>query len=436
MRPDTLKAREDVPPGWKWMAYDEADFAALVLRGANAHMGRFPGRLKEPDTNAGWYPEDLARDLDRKWDPADYSPRFYFEYPAPTLFFFRLPYLFNPDARGLVVPPCAADRFQYSVSQYVPRADPGHETERRVWACFRIATRFYVVTMAAGLVGLMLVLLRGYGPEFPRPGPVWLAALPAAVFFSLNRFDILPTLATALAFAALGRGKNGWAGVWLGVGAALKVYPVLFVPVVLRHLGVRKGVRFGLWFAAPLVVGYGVSFAVLGWEGTVNPIKVQMSRKLEIGNTLYDKVLPKELGEDGTARLAILAGVLAVVCATRPPTLASVLRRCGVVLVVFVNLAVFWSPQWILWFLPIVIPLAGKRWWPMVGAAVLDLANYLTFPVRNWLWAPPPDDPVADAWFEQLGNVLLFTRVGLWALLLLGFVWDEVRAWWRGWADG
>src|SRR5205085_532464 len=154
------------------------------------------------------------------------------------------------------------------------------------------------------------------------------------------RFDVLPVLATALGFAALGRGKSGWAGVWLGVGAMLKVYPVLFVPVVLRHLGVRQGVRFGLGFAAPLVVGYGVSFAALGWEGTVNPIKVQMSRKLEIDPnwTLYDRVFPESLGQDGTTRLGILAAVVAAVCLTRPPTLASVLRRCGVVLVVFVNL--------------------------------------------------------------------------------------------------
>src|SRR4051812_35750836 len=134
MRPDGLKAREEIPPGWKWMIYDETDFGALVLRGANAHIGRRPARLEEPDIPAGWETGDLAADLDRD-PPVEYSERFYFEYPAPTLFLFRLPYLLDPDARGLVVPAAAADRFQYSIGQYVPRADPGHETERRVWGC-------------------------------------------------------------------------------------------------------------------------------------------------------------------------------------------------------------------------------------------------------------------------------------------------------------
>src|SRR5207253_1601165 len=116
----------------------------------------------------------------------------------------------------------------------------------------------------------------------------------------------------------------------------------------------------------------------------------------------------------------------------RPPTVASVLRRCGIVLVVFVNLAVFWSPQWILWFLPIVVPLAGRRWWPIVVTIGLDLVNYLTFPIRNWLWVPPEDDPARQEWFNWTGDALLYTRVGLWVLLLLGCIWDEFRAWRRG----
>jgi hypothetical protein len=206
---------------------------------------------------------------------------------------------------------------------------------------------------------------------------------------------------------------------------------------VIRRTWVRRAVLFLNGFAAPLLVGYGVSFAVLGAEGTLNPIKVQMSRPLE-GNTLYGPVLPEWLGtgEGRTARLGIIAAVVAAACLTRPPSVASVLRRCAVVLVVFVNLAVFWSPQWVLWFLPIVIPLGGRRWWPIVVAVGLDLSNYLTFPVRNWLWAPPPDDPAWEEWYKQLGDVLLYTRFGFWVLLVLGCVWDELRAWWRGGTDG
>jgi hypothetical protein len=97
---------------------------------------------------------------------------------------------------------------------------------------------------------------------------------------------------------------------------------------------------------------------------------------------------------------------------------------------------VFWSPQWIVWFLPLLVPLAGRRWWPLAVAVGLDAANYVTFPIRTWLWAPPEGDEAWQAWFDQTGDVLLFTRFGLWSLLLLGFVWDEVRAWRRGGSDG
>ena len=54
------------------------------------------------------------------------------------------------------------------------------------------------------------------------------------------------------------------------------------------------------------------------------------------------------------------------------------LRRCALVLVVFAVLAVFWSPQWILWFLPLTVPLATR--YPVKAAVVtLDAVNYLSF---------------------------------------------------------
>jgi hypothetical protein len=48
MRPDVPMARDDVPPALKWLVYDECDVAAYVLRGANATVGRLPGRRDEP----------------------------------------------------------------------------------------------------------------------------------------------------------------------------------------------------------------------------------------------------------------------------------------------------------------------------------------------------------------------------------------------------
>jgi hypothetical protein len=90
---------------------------------------------------------------------------------------------------------------------------------------------------------------------------------------------------------------------------------------------------------------------------------------------------------------------------------------------VFVNLAVFWSPQWIVWFLPLIVPLARRRWEYLVPAVGLDLLNYYTFPVLFWIhWGLFPED-----FREFLAETLVYVRFGAWLQLAVVFVWDELR---------
>jgi hypothetical protein len=361
-------------------------------------MGRLPGRPDEPARES---PAELAARLAGPQPP--FPDRYYLEYPTAALVVFRLGYPTRPD-----VPAAVADAEHYAVAHFVPRTD----AERHLWADFHTAASIHVLVMAAGLVGLMLVLARGYEPGRP-PGPVWLAALPGAVFFALNRFDVLPALATALSFACLGRGRRAWAGAWLAVGVLLKVYPVVFVPVILRYLGPARGAAWVAGFAGTLLAGLGLSWAALGWDATVGPVLVQLARPPEFGWTFYGYLLPVGLAHNGTLRLAILATVVLAASATRPPDLESVLRRCALVLVVFAVLAVFWSPQWVLWFLPLLVPLAGRDRLVLAAAAGLDLANYLSFPVLFWVLSGALDPP---AW-EALVAATVYARAGLWAVL-------------------
>ena len=418
MRPDAIEARAEIPFEIKWLIYDESDLGALVLRGANADMGRLPGRADEPTWTE---PEDIAARLDHP--PAGFADRYYLEYPTPTLLLFRLGYLFDPEPAK--IPPAVADAHHYGVAHFVPRNDE----ERVIWSQLRTAAQVHIVLMAAALVALMLVLARGYEPgqagSLSHRSPIWLAALPGAVFFALNRFDVLPALATTLAFAALGRGKLGWSGAWLAAGALLKVYPVLFVPVILRYLGPVRAAKWLAGFAAVALAGAGTSIAVLGWEPTIAPVKVQFSRTLpEVSWTFYGKILPEELAHSRWGRLGILAAVVLAMVATRPRDLNGVLRRCGVVLCVFVILSVFWSPQWILWFLPILVPLAASRRWILWTAVGLDAANYFNFPILFWiLW-----NRLILEVTQPLGAIMIYVRAVLWFGLAAGLIWEEWRA--------
>lgn len=403
MRPDAIAVRAGVPDPGKWLLYDESDLTAFAMRGANSANGRLPGRLDEPNWQE---PDELAAQLDDPNRPK--SERFFFEYPLPALAVFRLAYAFHPPPE---LSAAVADGQQFAISQHIPR----NEREAAVWSALRSAVRFYLALATVALTALLLVLMRGILPGEPATQWLWLAVLPGATYFSLHRFDIYPTLMTAFAFAALARNRPGWAGAFLAGGVLLKLYPVLFVPVIVRYLGVRLGIRFVLTLSLVTLAGFGFAWALTDWPSLDGPIRLQMTRVLEIGWTLYDKLLPAALGRSGTSRLIVL-GLITLACVyRRPETVADVLRRCGLILIAFVAMAVFWSPQWILWFLPILVPLAARSRPVAYATIALDLITYCSFPVMFWvLWNEFPESLASP-----LARNLTYVRGIMWIVLAI-----------------
>jgi hypothetical protein len=101
---------------------------------------------------------------------------------------------------------------------------------------------------------------------------------------------------------------------------------------------------------------------------------------------------------------------------TKPIDLESLLRRSAVILIVFVSFQVFYSPQWILWLMPMLVPLAGGQR-PLAFLIVgLDLVTYLTFPLVF--------DSGGSPYYGEMIQVLVYSRAvllaGLLGALLIG----------------
>src|SRR5262249_10298482 len=146
--------------------------------------------------------------------------------------------------------------------------------------------------------------------------------------------------------------------------------------------------------AAVWTVAYGLTMTLFlaatvsaaGWEATIAPYQFQLARQPEFGWTAYGYLLPESLADTSPLARAFRAGsvlgVVAILTWLAPGDLTGLLRRAVLVLLVFVTVQVFYSPQWLLWLLPFLLPLA-RRGPPAIALLIvaLDLVTYMTFPL-------------------------------------------------------
>src|SRR5262249_28162587 len=136
---------------------------------------------------------------------------------------------------------------------------PAGDEEENLWRRFRRAIRVYEALMVLCFFGLVLTLRAGYDRTGALTSDGLLLLLPATLYFTLNRFDVVPTLLTALSLRCLGRRWIVASACFLAAGAMVKVFPAVLAPLMLRYLlpDRRGALRWGAAFvvtAAALVL--------------------------------------------------------------------------------------------------------------------------------------------------------------------------------------
>lgn len=117
-------------------------------------------------------------------------------------------------------------------------------------------TRFVLLMIGVDLVGFLVLLLlaRRWGSAL---GPwVWVAVVPLLGPIAYNRLDLVPAVATILAVERLSARSWFGAGGWLGYGVVAKIYPALFLPVVLAASRRRQVVTGAVVVIALFLVPY------------------------------------------------------------------------------------------------------------------------------------------------------------------------------------
>ena len=277
-----------------------------------------------------------------------------------------------------------------------------------------------------------MTLRIGYVPGGDLRSNGLLLLLPASLYFSLFRFDIIPTLLTALSLVCLGRRYWLASGAILGLAVLVKVYPILLAPLILRYILVPGASDGRGWRAALLWVAGGIGVAVCclvptlgtsGWEAVWTPYQFQLNRE-PFYWTPYGFYLPSSLADNSPLSRGFRLGTLVVavlgLAAWPVRDMASLLRRGTVILIVFISLSVVFSPQWILWLAPLVLPLASRSWLLTILVVAIDLTTFLMWPYIVMLppgWWTGSPDPLQPA--------LNYLRFALFAMLALALLWTE-----------
>jgi hypothetical protein len=266
--------------------------------------------------------------------------------------------------------------------------------------------------------GVALALLVGTG--------LWLLRAPlrravpalALVAFSplllgsvmLSRFDLLPAALTAATMVALLAGWNLVAVLVLGLAIAVKLYPAVLVPFVIAWIWKREGRRRALAglgltaFATAVVV---LPFAVLSPDGLGHSLSEQLRRPDQIESLASAFLLAAHhlaglglepatshgsqnlLGGAATAAgtVSVLLGLVTLALvwtsfARGPATRSRLLIASGASVAAVVAFSRVFSPQFLLWLLPLVaLAPSGTAMGLLGGAMVL---TQVWFPKRYW----------------------------------------------------
>lgn len=385
-----LSAGAHGKPEVRWLI-DDFDAAGRILRGLNANAGRLAGRTSEPP--------GVECDRFLKVD-VDLEPRYFLEYPQAALLIFQaVDWFSNPYEAA--IPNALLDSLYHNITYHAPQGD----IEIRIWSSFSRMAATYNVLFCLALL-LMMYLLRDH--------PIVLLALPGSVYFALHRYDILPSLAVVLAIMAAERKKPFLAGSWLGFAVMLKAYPLILAPIILRYIAtdIRKAIVYMIGMAWPIATLLGYALYQGDWQAMIEPYRFQLSRRPEPESALYGNLLPLWLGGSGLAGLirnSIILLTVMLMCLHRACGLNDLLRRCALAVMLFTALQVFYSQQWLLWLIPLLIPLAGSNNRLFGLLIALDLANYLSFPIIY--------DLSAMMNLEMLRLPMIVIRVVIWGAI-------------------
>jgi hypothetical protein len=230
------------------------------------------------------------------------------------------------------------------------------------------------------------------------------ALSPTVVLFGMQNWDLWSVAVVACGIAAASRGRSGTAAIWFGLGAAVKWWPALLVPLLMVGRWAPRRPA-GRWRLPSPLLGADLRPAAIaaaawtaiqipallvspaGWWGSIQ-FHLRRGPNLDSTAAVIQRAATELLGGAGwvgvfstvwtvVSLLALAGGVAYVMVRLRSGTLGPGDAALAVVALFLLTGKVL-SPQFVLWLLPVAV-VAGVRWAPMLAVEAANAGVWLMY---------------------------------------------------------
>jgi Glycosyltransferase family 87 len=292
-------------------------------------------------------------------------------------------------------------------SEYPPGTVPVFALPALIWnAHYVLVFKVLMAACAVGFTACSAWVLRRLELSRLRLAPIVVSPLLLGPVF-LNRYDPLAALIVSLALVALLRARRATAGGLLGAGTAIKLYPLVTLPLLARRAALLGRAGKAYLIVAALLV---LPFVALGPGGVRYSTRVQLGRQLQIeslGSSLLlagSKLglhhvqwvageanqpssinlggsLPDAVGDASSLLALAVVALVALAYWRGRDDDARLVTAFAATIVGFTVFGKVLSPQYLTWLVPLVPLAAGRRGLqasaPFVAALALSMPEYL-----------------------------------------------------------
>jgi uncharacterized membrane protein len=292
-----------------------------------------------------------------------------------------------------------------------------------------VESYFDVTALLLGLAAIV-VTWAVYHLSGRRSWDAAMVALSPVLFVhAFTNWDLLAVALSTAALLAWHRQAAWLAGVLIGLGAAAKLYPLLFcLPLLFLCLRARRMYEFGQFLFGVVVAWLAVNLPVYllykdSWLKFYSLNRTRPADPDSLWNVLqYVRGAPLDTVADGQSptllNLAIAVATLAVVCGVGGLAMVAP-RRPRLPQLLFLLVAGFllvnkvWSPQYSLWLVPLAV-LARPSWRALLAWQATEA--FLWFPRMYW-YLGTGNKGVDEHWF--LLSVVIRDAAVLWLAALI-----------------